>query len=73
MNIDKLLDQIVAEIYDYDVLALVQQYLFEISSLYNENQNQNIDVQSFIIFFVKKVDESGMDAIILVTRLVGLY
>jgi len=44
MNIDKLLDSIVGEIYDYDVIGLVQQYLFEISSLYNENQNQSIDV-----------------------------
>ncbi|CAK65088.1 unnamed protein product (macronuclear) [Paramecium tetraurelia] len=70
---DEVLSQISNQVYEFDTLGLVQQYIFELSEHFKENHNAQVDIQQFVIFFINKTDEQGIEGLILISKLIELY
>ncbi|CAD8202563.1 unnamed protein product [Paramecium pentaurelia] len=70
---DEVLSQISNQVYEFDTLGLVQQYIFELSENFKENHNAQVDIQQFVIFFINKTDEQGIEGLILISKLIELY
>ncbi|CAD8197877.1 unnamed protein product [Paramecium octaurelia] len=70
---DEVLSQISNQVYEFDTLGLVQQYIFELSEHFKENHNAQVDIQQFVMFFINKTDEQGIEGLILISKLIELY
>ncbi|CAD8123826.1 unnamed protein product [Paramecium sonneborni] len=70
---DEVLSQISNQVYEFDTLGLVQQYIFELSEHFKENHNAYIDIQQFVIFFINQTNEQGIEGLILISKLIELY
>ncbi|CAK83894.1 unnamed protein product (macronuclear) [Paramecium tetraurelia] len=73
MNIDQLLNVVAERMDEFDIGSVVQHYLFDLAQMVDDNQNQVIDLQSFVTFYVQRMEESGLDGLITITRLLQFY